>query len=177
LYMNQVHGADVAVVDGPRAGAVPAVDAMVTTRAGLGLAVLVADCVPVVLADPRAGVLAVAHAGRTGLVAGVVPSVVRAMRANGARSITATLGPSVCGSCYEVPDDMRADVAGIVPEAWAHTRVGTPALDVAAGVAAQLRAEGVAVANVGECTMENPDFYSFRRDHRTGRFAGLVWMT
>lgn len=177
LYMNQVHGAAVARVDGPWAGPVPEVDGMVTREPDLALAVLVADCVPVLFADPGAGVVGVAHAGRPGLVAGVAPATVAAMRDLGAREVSAWLGPSVCGACYEVPEAMRAEVAAVVPEAWAATRQGTPAVDVAAGVEAQLRADGVEVRRIDGCTLEDDRLYSYRRDRRSGRFAGVVWLT
>ncbi|PSL04217.1 hypothetical protein CLV30_106223 [Haloactinopolyspora alba] len=175
-YMNQVHGADVAVVDGPWPDEAPAVDAMVTTVPGRALAVLVADCVPVLLADPDAGVAAVAHAGRQGLAAGVVPAVVRAMRECGARKLVARIGPAVCGRCYEVPEQLRDEVAAEVPEAWSQTRDATPALDLPAGVLAQLRATGADVADVGTCTVEDARSFSYRRDGVTGRLAGLAWV-
>jgi len=174
LYMNQVHGADVAVVNGPWDAVVPEVDALVTTSPSVALAVLVADCVPVLLADPDVGVIGAAHAGRPGLVAGVVPSVVSAMRAQGARSITAVAGPSVCGRCYEVPAAMRDGVADAVPEARASTTWGTPALDIRAGVLAQLVAAGVSASASTTCTLEDAASYSYRRDRDTGRFAGIV---
>ncbi|HEX6337456.1 MAG TPA: peptidoglycan editing factor PgeF [Jiangellaceae bacterium] len=176
LYMNQVHGSEVAVVDGPWDGAAPHVDALVTRQRDLALAVLVADCVPLVLADPAAGVVAVAHAGRPGLVAGVVPAAVKAMREQGAQVITARLGPSVCGRCYEVPETMRAQVAATVPEAFATTRHATPSVDVTAGVEAQLRTAGVAHERVAGCTIEDQGLFSYRRDRRTGRFAGVAWL-
>lgn len=176
-YMNQVHGNAVAVVDGPWTGPAPEVDALVTTQPGRALAVLVADCVPVLLADPEAAVVGVAHAGRPGLKAGVVPAVISAMRDLGARKLVARVGPAVCGRCYEVPEAMRADVAAVVPEAWAVTRQGTPGLDVPAGVVAQLRAAGAAVETVATCTIEDPHSYSYRRDGVTGRFAGVAWMS
>ncbi len=176
LYLNQVHSAAVAVVDGPWRGRVPDADAMVTSRPGLALAVLVADCVPVLLADLRARVVAVAHAGRRGLADGVVPAILASMRDLGADQITARVGPSVCGRCYEVPAQMRADVAERVPESWATSRTGTPALDVAAGVEAQLRRGGTEVIRVEGCTVEDPSLYSYRRDRTSGRFAGLVWL-
>lgn len=175
-YMNQVHGADVALVDGPWAGSVPDVDAMVTTT-GRGLAVLVADCVPVLLADPDAGVAGVAHAGRLGLVAGVVPATIQAMRELGARRLTAIVGPAVCGRCYEVPEAMRAEVTARIPEAWAVTRAGTPALDVPAGVVAQLRVAGADVETVDVCSIEDAASYSYRRDGVTGRMAGVVYLS
>lgn len=174
IFMRQCHGSDVAEVSGPWAGEPPPVDALVSTTPGVGLAVLVADCTPVLLADEEASVVGAAHAGRPGLVAGVVPAVVGVMRDNGAKRIRATLGPSVCGRCYEVPAALRADVAQIVPEAATVSWTGTPAVDVAAGVAAQLAALGVTVQRVPGCTRERPDLYSYRRDQVTGRAAGVV---
>jgi YfiH family protein len=172
--MRQVHGSTVALVDG-REESRPEADALVTTEPGHVLVVRVADCVPVLLADPETGVIAAAHAGRPGLAAGVVPAAVRRMRELGAREITAWLGPRVCGSCYEVPAALQAEVGAIVPQAVATTSWGTPSLDIGAGVRAQLEAIGVAVVDVDTCTRESPDLYSYRRDGaRAGRFAGLV---
>jgi YfiH family protein len=179
VWMNQVHGADVAVVDEPWGSAVPEVDAVVTTRRGLALAVLTADCVPVLLADPVAGVAAAAHAGRPGMVKGVVPAVVRSMVELGAapERIVARTGPAVCGRCYEVPAQMRAEVAAVEPAAHAETRWGTPAVDVSAGVHAQLDRLGVCDrAQSPVCTLESGDHFSYRRDRTTGRLAGYVWL-
>ncbi|WP_405819438.1 peptidoglycan editing factor PgeF [Streptomyces sp. NBC_00838] len=183
VWMNQVHGRDVALVEEPwgarESDEIPAVDAVVTARRGLALAVLTADCVPVLLADPVAGVAAAAHAGRPGLVAGVVPAAVGAMVARGAdpARITARTGPAVCGRCYEVPEAMRAEVAETVPESWAETSWGTPAVDVVAGVHAQLAALGIGDRHRSEiCTVESADHFSYRRDRTTGRLAGYVWL-
>ncbi|MGW1589007.1 peptidoglycan editing factor PgeF [Streptomyces sp. NPDC002386] len=180
VWMNQVHKADVAVVDAPWGGKpVPEVDAVVTARRGLALAVLTADCVPVLLADPVAGVVAAAHAGRPGMIKGVVPAAVRAMVELGAEAerITARTGPAVCGRCYEVPEEMRAEVAAVEPAAHAETSWGTPAVDVSAGVHAQLERLGVRDrAQSPVCTLESGDHYSYRRDRTTGRLAGYVWL-
>jgi YfiH family protein len=180
VWMNQVHGKDVARVDGPWGdGAVPEVDALVTTRRGLALAVLTADCTPVLLADPVASVVGAAHAGRPGMVAGVVPAVVEAMRDLGAapERIIARTGPAVCGRCYEVPERMRSEVAAVEPAAWSQTSWGTPAVDVTAGVHAQLEALGVRDRRKSAvCTLESRDHYSYRRDRTTGRLAGYVWL-
>ncbi|MFF4352335.1 peptidoglycan editing factor PgeF [Streptomyces sp. NPDC001530] len=180
VWMNQVHGPDVAVVDGPWLSAeIPSVDAIVTVRRGLALAVLTADCTPVLLADPVAGVVAAAHAGRPGMIAGVVPAAVRAMIELGAEParIVARTGPAVCGRCYEVPDEMRADVAAVEPTAYAETSWGTPAVDVTAGVHAQLERLGVHDREQSPvCTLESADHFSYRRDRTTGRLAGYVWL-
>ncbi|MFJ9587117.1 peptidoglycan editing factor PgeF [Streptomyces acidicola] len=180
VWMNQVHGADVAVVDGPWGSSeVPRVDAVVTTRRGLALAVLTADCTPVLLADPVAGVAAAAHAGRPGMIAGVVPAAVRAMMELGAEPsrIVARTGPAVCGRCYEVPEAMRAEVSAVEPVAYAETSWGTPAVDVSAGVHAQLERLGVRDREQSPvCTLESSDHFSYRRDRTTGRLAGYVWL-
>lgn len=186
-FMNQVHGSEVAVIaadasggpaaiPGEPAATAPTADAMVST--GEPLAVMVADCVPIVLVGESgtAGpVLGVVHAGRPGLAAGVVPAALARMRAVGAVDIGAWIGPSICGKCYEVPEGMRADVAAIVPAAWCTTAQGTPGLDLPAGVRSQLESEGVAVEYAGGCTREDGELYSYRRNNNTGRFAGLVW--
>ena len=180
VWMNQVHGRNVEVVRQPWGErAVPEADAVVTTRPGLALAVLTADCTPVLLADPVARVVAAVHAGRPGLAAGVVPAAVAAMvelGAEPARTVAYT-GPAVCGQCYEVPARMRAEVAERAPESWATTRWGTPALDVPAGVRGQLARLGVTrVTSSTVCTFESPDHYSYRRDRTTGRLGSYVWL-
>lgn len=191
--MRQVHGAAVAVIPPARVGADDPVepvepvqphepveaDGMVTATAGRALVVLAADCIPVLLADPVARVVGVAHAGRKGLAAGVVPATVAAMTVAGARpdGLLARVGPGVCGGCYEVPADMRAEVAAAVPAAAATSRGGRPALDIPAGVLAQLADAGVRrVHRLAVCPRESPDLFSHRRDGRTGRQAGIAWL-
>jgi polyphenol oxidase len=179
VWMSQVHGAGVAVVDGPQDGPVPATDALVTSTPGLVLCVLVADCVPVLLADPVAGVVAAVHAGREGVRQGVLPAALSAMAGLGARArhVTALLGPAVCGLDYEVPEAMQAEVARVVPEAAVATRQGTAGLDLRAGVEAILRRAGIPeVVQDPRCTVEDPTLFSHRRDGVTGRQAGLVWL-
>jgi YfiH family protein len=179
VWMNQVHGTAVAVVDGPQEGPVPATDALVTTTPGLVLCVLVADCVPVLLADHERGVVAAVHAGREGVRQGVVPATLSAMASLGARArhVSALLGPAVCGACYEVPAEMQRDVARVAPAAAVRTRAGTTGLDLRAGVEAILRKAGVPeVVQDPRCTVEDHLLFSHRRDGVTGRQAGLVWL-
>ena len=181
IYLTQVHGAEAVLARGPWEGRRPEADASVTDVPGLGLAIMVADCTPVLLADPEAGIVATAHAGRPGMAAGVVPAVIDKMRTLGAvpGRIVAYTGPAVCGACYEVPEAMRADVAERVPESFATTSWGTPSVDVPGGVWAQLRAAGVTPEHSHRsaiCAMESKDHYSYRREGATGRFAGFVWL-
>ncbi|WP_067438388.1 polyphenol oxidase family protein [Nocardioides jensenii] len=173
--LHQVHGAEVAVVDESYDGRELVADALVTTVAGPVLLVRAADCVPVLLADTDNRVIAAVHSGRSGLVAGVVPAAVQVMRDLGATDISAWIGPHVCGRCYEVPDQMRAEVAALVPESHAETSWGTPALDIGAGVRAQLRAHGVSCEDVARCTREDDELWSFRREGAgAGRLGGLI---
>ncbi|WP_432949549.1 peptidoglycan editing factor PgeF [Kribbella sp. CA-253562] len=178
VRVSQVHGRDVHVVgpdDELPVRPTPKADALVTTRTDVVLAVRAADCLPVLLADSGNGVVGAAHSGRRGLYAGVVPATVEAMRDLGAERITAVLGPYACGRCYEVPEEMRAEVAERVPASYAETSWGTPSIDVAAGVTAQLAELGVEVVDATRCTIESEDLYSYRREGQvSGRLAGLV---
>lgn len=177
--LTQVHGADVVEVDAPMPwGQAGTGDALVTVKRSLGLMIRVADCVPVLLADPVAGVIGAVHSGRPGTALDVTTRTVEAMRRRGAVDVVAWVGPHVCGSCYEVPESLREEVSAAVPETFAETSWGTPALDLGAGVRAQLERAGVEVVEVGGCTREEPSLHSYRRDGaEAGRFAGLVWMS
>ncbi|MFC5993363.1 peptidoglycan editing factor PgeF [Pseudonocardia hispaniensis] len=182
VFLQQVHGTGVATVRGPVDPAdpdLPETDAVVTATPGVGLAVLTADCVPVLLADPGARVVGAAHAGRVGAAAGVLPATVAAMTALGARpaALEVLLGPAVCGACYEVPAAMRDEVEQALPGSASRTRRGTPGLDIRAGLYRQLAALGVARIGVDpRCTLEDPDLYSHRRGAPTGRQAAVTWL-
>jgi YfiH family protein len=184
---RQVHGADVVRVEAGRLGqgppeAKPAVgeaDGLVTTDPGVVLAVLTADCAPVLLADPAARVVGAVHAGWRGLAAGVVEAGVAAMAELGADpgAVVGLVGPAAGGCCYEVGPEVREAVGGRYPAALATTRDGRPALDPAAAAAEALERAGVGQVRVAEeCTVDLEErFFSHRRDHgRTGRQAGLV---
>ncbi|TIC81130.1 peptidoglycan editing factor PgeF [Nocardioides sp. GY 10127] len=172
----QVHGraVDVAVPDPGRSR--PEADGVVTTSDEVVLMVRAADCVPVVLVDPGAGVVGAAHAGRRGVQLDVVGATLEAMRERGAEDVTAFVGPHVCGACYEVPADLRDEVASVEPATRSTTSWGTPSLDLGAGVVAQLRRGGArVVTDAATCTRTCPDLYSHRRDGAaSGRHAGLV---
>ncbi|HYS38941.1 MAG TPA: peptidoglycan editing factor PgeF [Pseudonocardiaceae bacterium] len=179
IWMEQVHGRTATIVDGPRQEPLEATDAVVATEPGLAVAVLVADCVPVLLADPDAGVVAAVHAGRVGSRVGVLPAALAAMRDAGARTdhIEALLGPAVCGECYEVPAAMQTDVATHLPGSASRTRKGTPGLDLRAGLWQQLADAGVARIGVDpRCTVEDRTLFSHRRDGKTGRLAAITWL-
>jgi len=179
VWMNQVHGDRVELIDGPRDSAVDDTDALVTSTPRLALAVVSADCVPVLMADARAGVVGAAHAGRVGAQRGVVIRAVEAMLALGAQAadISALLGPAVSGRNYEVPAEMADEVEAALPGSRTTTAAGTPGLDLRAGIACQLRDLGVTAIDIdSRCTVADSTLFSHRRDAPTGRLASLVWM-
>lgn len=184
VFVEQVHGADVAVVRA--AGDVRRMrestcvaDALVTDRPDVALAIMVPDCVPVLFADHSTGVIGVAHAGRRGLLGGVLGATVEAMVDLGAAAtdIHAVVGPSVCGRCYEVPEQMFHESVEKQPALASRTTWDTPALDLPAGAVAELQAvglEGKSINVLGQCTLESESLFSYRRDPQTGRFAGVI---
>lgn len=179
VWMNQVHGDRVVTVDGPVEGAVDGADGVVTTRRGLALAVVTADCVPVLLSDARAGVVAAVHAGRVGAQIGIVARAVEAMQREGARAedVSVFLGPAVSGRNYEVPDAMADEVEAAVPGSRTTTERGTAGLDLRAGIVRQLAGLGVTSVDVDpRCTVDDPELFSHRRDAPTGRLASLIWL-
>lgn len=179
VWMNQVHGVHVETVDAPRSEPFDGTDALVTSTPGLALAVITADCVPVLLADARAGVVGAAHAGRVGAADGVVVRTVEAMLAAGAHApdISAVLGPAVSGPNYEVPEEMAAAVEARLPGSRTTTPRGTPALDLRAGIARQLEGAGITAIDIDpRCTVADPALFSHRRGAPTGRLASLVWI-
>ena len=178
-FLNQVHSHQ--VIDADSTGGEPTGDAWVST-CGTPLAVLVADCLPVLFVakgvDGRP-ITAAAHAGRPGLLAGVLEHTLTAMEQRGAARITAWIGPGACGSCYEIPEEMVEQIAAERPGIRARTSWGTAALDLRAEAKNVLQSAGAAVVDVAGCTMEDPQLFSHRRSQQTGeqqgRIAGVVW--
>ena len=200
-YLNQVHGTVVFDADvSDRLSAetekglspheildtAPVADAAVS-REGRPLAIMVADCIPLVFVGEQAvtgqPVLGVAHAGRRGLLDGVIQCQVEAMEQRGAKNIQAWVGPSICGRCYEVPEAMRQESAELIPQVYSTTSWGTPGLDLPAGahaVLASLPQVTRVHSDLAACTFENEHLFSHRghtqRQESAGRIAGLVWV-
>jgi YfiH family protein len=167
LGLTQVHGSDVVTVTQPwPPGAGPRADALVTATAGLALGVVTADCTPVLLADPQAGVVGAVHAGWRGALAGVLEATVAAMRALGAGSIAAAIGPCIRQRSYEVRADLRD---AVLAHDAAHARFfedGRPGhwqFDLAGYCAARLA--GLAAVDVldADTAAEPERFFSHRR--------------
>lgn len=178
VWMDQVHGTRIARVTRPTGGAVPATDGLVTDRPGLALAVLTADCVPVLAADSEAGVIGAVHAGRVGATGGIVPALIGAMTSLGARAdrITVLLGPAAAGEHYELPADMADEVEAALPGSRTRTVAGTVGVDLRAGLTRQLAGLGVTRVDADpRCTIADESLFSYRRQGRTGRQASVIW--
>lgn len=165
------------------AGDEPEADAAVTSMPGVVLAILTADCLPVVLVAKDGGEVAAAHAGWRGLAAGVLERTVAAMRA-GPGELVAWLGPAAGPQAYEIGAEVRdAFVArdARADAAFAPSRPGHWHADLYALARMRLAAAGVAGADIhggGECTISDPQrFHSHRRDGRAGRMATVVYRT
>lgn len=174
VAMRQVHGTEVALA---KPGDRPTADALVTSEPGVGVVVRVADCTPIVIADLEGSVVSVVHAGRQGMVDGVVMATVAQLRDQGATELHAWIGPRACGKCYELPADMVDQIARAEPTSRSETSWGTPAIDVGAAVAAQLLRSGVTVTDIGRghCTIEDSRFHSYRRQQQSaGRFGVIA---
>lgn len=179
VWMNQVHSDHVVVVEADPGATVDDTDALVTVAPRLALAVVSADCVPVLLADARAGVIGAAHAGRVGAQLGIVARTVETMVGVGAdiAHISVLLGPAVSGRRYEVPATMADEVEATLPGSRTTTAKGTPGLDIRAGIARQLTTLGITTIDIDpRCTVEDRALFSHRRGAPTGRLASLVWM-
>jgi YfiH family protein len=171
-FMNQVHGSRIVIIESATEEA-PTADALVTGIAGITLAVMVADCIPLLLTS--AEVVAAVHVGRRGLLNGVAVKTVELMREMGARKISAVLGPAICGRCYEVSQEVHDEVVALYPLASARTVTGTPALDLPKALKDSLAADGISdISDLQICTVESVDHFSYRRDGLTGRQVGLV---
>lgn len=162
------------------AAPVPVADILITDVPGIALAALAADCVPLLLHDAADGAVVAAHIGRRGLFAGAVDAAAAALlNLRPARSsrdlISASVGPAICGRCYEVPLDMRREMAGRHPAAVSTTRWATPALDIPRAIETRLDELGVGqVVRSAVCTFEDEHYFSHRRDDLTGRQGGVV---
>lgn len=176
-WVSQTHSARV-VPAADLAGQPPVEADAILVTPGFGGGVMVADCVPVMLAatTPDGPIGAVIHAGRAGVLTGIVPAALRELTSRGATQIEAVIGPHICAKCYEVPPDMADDADSQVPGTKSQTRWGTPAIDLAEGVRRQLGVAGVVEINVpgvtGVCTREDVQFFSHRRATADGSVAG-----
>lgn len=172
-YMEQVHGDSVALI-GCSPIDTPTADALLTRDRGIALAVMVADCIPLLLAN--AGAVAAVHVGRRGLLNGVAIKTLNHLRSIDSSPMTAVIGPSICGNCYEVSREIFNEVTDRYPASSARTLNGGFSLDLANALTLELINCGVTVIDESRCTVEDNSLFSYRRDGKTGRQVGIVWL-
>ena len=169
IFMNQVHGNEVVEVDEFTVSPVTA-DSMVTRKAGLPLAVLSADCLPILVKGRD--VVGVIHAGRKGILNGIIHQTIIKIRKFTDTQLFATIGPAICEECYEVDVKMYLDAIAVEPSLATTTE--THCLDLKKAASVQLQRGNVLVNDLGICTAHDPSFYSYRRDGISGRSAGVI---
>ena len=169
IFMNQVHGNDVVEVDEGSLNQITA-DALITRKTGLPLAVLSADCLPILIKGEN--IVGAIHAGRKGILNGIIERTITKMRELGAKELSATIGPAICGGCYEVDIQMYLDAIEI--DSNLATTPETHGLDLKKAAAGQLRSQNVSVTDLGICTAHDSNYFSYRRDGVSGRSAGVI---
>ena len=170
-FLEQVHGNQVVSIE--KICEPPIADAAFTRVKGIALAVMVADCVPILFTSDE--VVGVAHVGRRGLVNGVIAQVAAALRHISPTNLTAYIGPHICPSCYEISPDLANEISQKFPEVIAQSRWGTPSIDMRSSIIRQLQIEEIETNDLSHCTYEDENLFSYRRDQKTGRNAGIVW--
>ena len=168
FFMNQVHGvAIVEITDQSQADEIRECDALITRTSGVALAVLVADCAPVILIGEET--CAVIHVGWRGLFAGIIENVVSHF--NGEK-FSALIGPTICGNCYEIGDDLHKRASE------RNFQLGDKTLDIPNSILQLLQENAgrqlISAEWNGICTFESREHFSYRRDNVTGRQAGVV---
>jgi YfiH family protein len=169
--MSQVHGDTVVVLD-QLPMQVPVADALITANPEIALVVMVADCIPLLLRSEK--LVAAVHVGRAGLMNSIAIKTVAKMRSLGATQISGSIGPAICGSCYEVPQELHDQVSAAHPLASSKTRTGAPSLDLPKALIAALAEVDVRVGISAGCTLEDESSFSFRRNNITGRQGGVI---
>ena len=168
-FMNQVHGDTVVLVE--EQVSAPTCDALITTSKQLALAVMVADCIPLLLKSEIA--IAAVHVGRRGLMNQIARKTITAMRDIGAEMIHSYIGPNICGNCYEVSPEIFNEVITKYPNADSSKRSGKLTLDLVAGLKEDLK--DTVMLDLSSCVLEDSHTFSYRRDGITGRQAGVIW--
>lgn len=175
-WLRQVHGSRVIHLADWRPGI--AADAAWTDRPGELVAIQTADCLPILLADRSASLVAGVHGGWRSLAAGIIGKILSALPVDGS-VLCAWIGPGICRRCYQVGGEVReafVRVDSVLGSAFEPDGERWRA-DLKWIAACQLRQAGVEVYDCGRCTFEEPqEFYSFRRDGQTGRMASVIWL-
>ncbi len=180
IFMEQTHSTNVVVIEDAATNKIENCDAIVTDRPNIPLMVMVADCIPLMLYDPVKRVIAAVHAGRNGTFGDIGPKTVSVMQERfgcDPADILAGLGPSIHACCYEVGEDLADITLKSFGERYIRKREGGSYLDLQTLNFDRLRQAGLKTENIEIsplCTACESDFFSYRREGTTGRFAGVI---
>ncbi|MFM7949841.1 MAG: polyphenol oxidase family protein [Actinomycetales bacterium] len=175
FYMNQVHGANIVTIDNSSDVSVPpTADGLFTELNGIALAVLTADCSPLLLYSETA--IAAVHIGRKGLIAGALEAAFDKFNQLGIppREVLAEIGPAICRDCYQIDLASYREFVNVAPSAGSDEDMRC--VDVSLAIAAKLDRLGVTYKKSNICVSHAPGFFSYRRDGITGRQAGVIWL-
>ncbi|WP_300365729.1 peptidoglycan editing factor PgeF [Hydrogenimonas sp.] len=177
-WMDQVHGDRIRIVESVEETTPPSCDALVTDRPGIALAVMVADCIPILLHDPVRGVIAAVHAGRNGTFLKVASKTAEAMGerfGSAMEDIRVTMGPSIHACCYEVGEEIGAIVRKNFGDAYMNDRsLNLQELNREMLLQSGITRRHIEISDI--CTCCNPNYFSYRRERTTGRSVGVVWI-
>ncbi|MDR2152531.1 MAG: peptidoglycan editing factor PgeF [Helicobacteraceae bacterium] len=177
VYMNQIHSDRVVAIDkAPQTP--PECDAIITNAPNIALAVLSADCVPILLFDAKTRAIGAAHAGWRGTASMIVIKTIEAMReayGSNPSDLSATIAPAICGRCYKIGDEVANAWRRLPP--YLQPALNGDRLDLPLANRLQLTSVGVLERNIetiAKCTFEDETLFSYRRANPTGRFASII---
>ena len=182
IGMDQVHGTTVSMVENNRELVLPKTDGMVTSKKDLPLTIVTADCLPILFYDTKNAAIGVAHVGRKGLVAGIIPEIVSTMQSaydSDPKDIIVGIGPSIQRDCYEVDETIVKEFEKTFPdfEGIFSKKDNRYYLDLRAAAMQSLQKEGILEKHIeisDVCTKCDERFYSYRRGDKMGRFASII---
>jgi YfiH family protein len=182
IYMDQIHSDNIEIITDAMQNKLPKTDALITNEVNIPLMVMVADCIPILFYDPVKSVTGVAHAGRNGTFLSIAPKTINKMKKNfgcDPKDIYVTMGPSIKSCCYEVGKDLSDIAIESFGKKYVSEREGRYYLDLQRLNLDQLISSGVKSENIEIstiCTSCDKNYFSYRRDGVTGRFAGVVML-
>ncbi len=182
IYMEQVHGNHVVVIEDAMHNKIEDCDALISNQRKIPLMVMVADCIPIMMYDPVKKVIAVAHAGRNGTFLRIAQKTILKMQERygcASEDIMIGMGPAIQACCYEVGKDL-ADIAtknfgeGFVMIEDEKYYLDLQALNLSLLLESGIKKENIEISST--CTACDENYFSYRREGKTGRFAGFIMM-
>ncbi|SFO99100.1 peptidoglycan editing factor PgeF [Hydrogenimonas thermophila] len=178
VWMDQVHSDNVQTVSSPQTKPLSACDAIITNQPNIALAVMVADCIPILMFDPKRNIIAAIHAGRNGTFLQIAPKTVKVMQkefGSVPTDIQVIMGPSIHSCCYEIGDDLASIVEKNFSKNYLNGRMlDLQKLNCDQLIEAQINKNHIKISKI--CTCCNSDYFSYRKEGTTGRFAGVIWV-